>query len=393
MPTTPRNKAQEGVRTAKNRESRARELLMRPTLLKEVVADIQTAFSIHGEDLLIEMLYLAMSSRGLSDPISIIVQGPSGSGKTYLIDSVCRFLPPKDLWTATHMRAKALYYDPTGVKHKVINGKERTRLTGAEVQESTSAIRQLISDKEIVNRSVSSDREGVAQRVEGPVCYLESTTLDDDDIFDEDLSRCLLMRTTSDPEHRRGVIQTIGSRFDPKRPAAADQKEIISMHQLIQRKLLKPRKVVIPFHVELAESFPVSGDNMTRLFERLLFTVAAITHLHQHQRKNDNGAVVSTLDDYRKAKPIIDRCMSDATSRSLKGAQRSVYNAVREAGEVKRSDVVKAVAPPGKFRKGHQATAAKQAINALIEQCALVEISKGRGSRSGILRCYELPNL
>ena len=136
----------------------------------------------------------------------------------------------------------------------------------------------------------------------------------------------------------------------------------------------------MPEHPELLRPSIVINDPATKKARLLIQKYPRSQHLNKY-----------VTGSRWKASP--DTRMRDATSRSPKDAQRSVYSAVREAGEIKRSAVVKAVAPPGKFRKGHQATAAKQAINALIEQGAFVEISKGRGSRSGILRCYELPNL
>jgi len=373
----------------------ALELLRSPDLLSRIVKDTQDAFDIHGEIELIQILYLAISSRRLSDPISVIVQGEPGSGKTFVIDGVCQFVPPSELWAASHVSPRALYYDQEGVSHKVLNCKERSRNTGPEAQEHTSAIRQLISDKRITNRTVSAERSGEVQTVEGPICYLESTTLEESKIFDEDLSRCLLLKTTAGPEHRRGVLHAIAKRDQNGHDGRESRRdEIIAKHRLIQDDLLSTRPVIIPFHSQLADSFPVSTSATTRLFERLSFSLRASAYLHQHQRERGiNGEIVAAADDYRIVKPIVDRCLADALSRTLKGAAAKVFAGVREAGQITRAALYAKLGTGRKTVSGNSRTQFHKAVESLLSQGALIEPVKGRGSKAGVLRCYELPSL
>lgn len=366
----------------------ARDYLTRPQLLPRIVEDLQHAFSISGENELLCALYLAISSRKLDDPVSLIVRGPSGSGKSFVIDRVCELVPPDDLLVATHLSPKALYYGEQSVAHKVLNGKERSRMTGPETEERTAAIRQLLSDKRIINRTVR-EGQGVIQVVEGPVAYVESTTRGTSDIFDEDLTRCLLLETSDDPEHRRRVLTTIGGRFAPDTDLSGVREKLVAQHRVIQGHLLQAHPVRIPFHERLADGFPVTAPSAPRLFERLLFTVATSAHLHQFQRQRDTGGgLLATMDDYRVARSIVNRSLLDSLTRNLNRSERTIMEIIRRLGPISRSDLAKAASTLEIGR-----THAYERLDGLLDRGIIVEVHPARGSRPGVVAVFQLPDL
>jgi hypothetical protein len=67
------------------------------------------------------LLYIAASSRKLSDPISVIVLSESASGKSYLVDTIRKLIPAEDVLAMTSLSEQALNYLPEdGLMHKFL---------------------------------------------------------------------------------------------------------------------------------------------------------------------------------------------------------------------------------------------------------------------------------
>jgi hypothetical protein len=69
-----------------------KELADDPALLDKFVADIE-ACGLSGETGNAKILYLALTSRWLPRPVSIVVKGPSSGGKSFLVHQMLRFSP------------------------------------------------------------------------------------------------------------------------------------------------------------------------------------------------------------------------------------------------------------------------------------------------------------
>jgi hypothetical protein len=87
------------------------ELLQDPDLFNRIETDL-SALGYVGEESNKKLMYLAASSRKLSDPISIIVISQSAAGKSYLIDTVKKLIPPEDVLSMTSLSDQALNYLP-----------------------------------------------------------------------------------------------------------------------------------------------------------------------------------------------------------------------------------------------------------------------------------------
>ena len=125
-----------------------------------------------------------------------------------------------------------------------------------------------------------------------------------------------MLRTDESPEQTRRINLATARRKAAREDTREDGCviDIIATHHALQR-VLKPRRVVIPFAESLAEDFPRECVESRRSFPLLLGLIEAIALLHQFQRVDDPDT-----DDAIEARPedcaIARHLMTDAAAAS-----------------------------------------------------------------------------
>ncbi|MDP2691040.1 MAG: hypothetical protein Q8O95_01380, partial [bacterium] len=121
-------------------------------LIETILKDIALCGFI-GEDMNKLVAYLAMTSRKMENPLSILIISGSGAGKTSLQDAVLSLCPEEELIKLTSLTGKALFYKKElSLTHRVLAVEEEK---GAE--EADYAIRNLITAKELVIEATIKD--------------------------------------------------------------------------------------------------------------------------------------------------------------------------------------------------------------------------------------------
>ena len=220
-----------------------------PNLIKRILADFE-ACGLVGEEPNKLLSYLAMTSRKMDDPLSVLVLSSSGAGKTALQDTALEFCPPEDLVKLTSLSGKALFYkDKMSLKHKVLALEE-----GAGAEDASYAIRNLITAGELIIESAVKDPASgrivtMENRVEGPTSVFITTT--DPETDPETRSRFFVTSIDESREQTRAILA-----FQRKRQTLeglADQAKvdaILRRHRNFQR-LLKPLAVLNPYGNQL----------------------------------------------------------------------------------------------------------------------------------------------
>jgi hypothetical protein len=67
-----------------------------------------------------KLLYLAITSRLLNRPASVIVKGSSSGGKSFIVESVLRFFPKNAFYALTAMSERSLAYSTEPLKHRML---------------------------------------------------------------------------------------------------------------------------------------------------------------------------------------------------------------------------------------------------------------------------------
>ena len=120
------------------------------------------AMGVVNERELITLVYIAATSRILSNPINIIVKGASSGGKSYTAEHVLDLIGPDYVARLTSSSALALVYDNRPLAHRVISLFEASQLQASEKQgnaDSTLAmlLRSLMSEGKLVHQASVED--------------------------------------------------------------------------------------------------------------------------------------------------------------------------------------------------------------------------------------------
>jgi DNA primase catalytic core len=257
-----------------------------------------------GEETNRLLLYLAMTSRKMDDPLAVQILSSSGAGKSHLQDAVLSLCPDEDLIKLTSLTGQALFYKgEDSLRHKCLAIAEVAGAEGARY-----ALRNLISDRKLVIESTIKNAltgrlETQLNTVYGPTAVFETTTNPDTDA--ETKSRYVLLSVDESPEQTKAILEAQRQSHTLEgRKRRKARESVLAKHHALQR-LLEPVAVVNPFEPLL--SYGDGGDGAGRLALRrdhpkYLNLILAVTFLHQMQRprKHDpelGDYIETTLDD------------------------------------------------------------------------------------------------
>ena len=277
----------EGMRMAKN---------------PDIVGELQRDFGklgIIGEETNRLLLYLAMTSRKMDDPLAVLILSSSGAGKSHLQDAVLSLCPDEDLIKLTSLTGQALFYKgEDSLRHKCLAIAE---VAGAE--DASYALRNLISEKKLtkettVTSGLTGRLETQANTVYGPTAVFGTTTQPDTDA--ETKSRYVLLSVDESPEQTKAILeaQRHGHTLEGRKRRKA-RETVLAKHHAFQR-LLESVAVVNPLEPLLSY-----GDDrlaFRRDHPKYLNLILAVTFLHQKQRPRKHDPelgeyIETTLDD------------------------------------------------------------------------------------------------
>lgn len=262
--------------TEKEKEA-AKEHLQQENLLEQSSKDLQNT-GIQGEEENAMILLLAMTSRKMRDPLSVICLAKSGVGKSYLMEKVAQCIPPEEAKEHTQFSGNSFYY----FKREEIKGTVFLieDLDGA--QAVMFPIRELQTKKRISKTVTIKDKNGqmrtITLIVEGPVSVIGCTTREK--IYEDNANRAILIYLDGSKEQDERIMN-----YQKNLRA-----NLIDTHteKLLQDKLqnmqrvLEPVKVVNPYAPII--DIPKEDFKPRRTLPLLLGFIEAITFYHQYQR-------------------------------------------------------------------------------------------------------------
>lgn len=296
-------------------------------LLERTMEDLQGT-GIIGEEINSMILYLAMSSRKCSDPLSVISLAKSGVGKSYLQEKVSECIPEGELLENTQFTENSFYY----FKRAEIRGKVFLieDLDGA--QGVLYPIRELQSKKRISKTVTAKDKTGQLRTmtlvVEGPVSVIGCTTRER--IYEDNANRSILIYLDGSKEQDKRIM-------DYQRALKAgkiDRTQEIEKRRVLKntQRLLEPITIKNPY-AELLE-LPESVFKPRRTMSLFLSFVEAITFYHQKQRAlvvdKPTGEIFieTTPEDIKWAFKLLKETLF-RKSDELSGACRQFYEGLK----------------------------------------------------------------
>ncbi len=317
--------------------ARALAFLGSPDLFGEILADLQT-LGVAGEETNKLLCYLAVVSRKLDDPLSLLIQSRSASGKSTLQHAVLALAPDEDKVLYTRLTSQTLFYrDRLSLAHKVLALEEAEGLG-----EAAYSLRALQSAKQItISTTIKDPLTGklTAEHctVQGPVAVLLTTTAPSLD--EETTSRFLTLTIDESREMTETILATQRHRDTlPGFLAELDRAAVIAKHHAAQR-LLEPLVVINPFAEQL--TFPAHSLRARRDHKKYLMLIKAIAFLHQKQRtvkEAERGGktfryIEVTKDDIRRANELAARVLGaslDELSAPARNLLRQIHSMVKD---------------------------------------------------------------
>ena len=252
-------------------------------LTGDIVAALKVDFravGLVGEEAAMLTGYLALVSRKLEQPLSVLFCARSGAGKSTLQDRLCDFCPPEDLVKYTRISGQVLFYkEEKALSHKLLAVDEED---GAA--QAAYALRNLLSSGSLTCSVTRTDPQTGRQmaddrRVDGPTSVF-LTSAHPEALDYETRNRFLLLTVDESREQTKRILElqrwseTLDGLVSRER-----RKAVYKRHHDAQR-LLEPLSVVIPFDV----AFPASWLILRREQKKYLSLIKSIALLHQHQR-------------------------------------------------------------------------------------------------------------
>lgn len=274
----------------------------------DLVGELQTdleKLGLVGERTNRLMLYLAMTSRKMDDPLAVQILSGSGAGKSHLQDAVLSLCPEEELIKLTSLTGQALFYKgEDSLRHKCLAIAEVAGAEGARY-----ALRNLISEKKLVIESTIKNTltgrlETQLNTVHGPTAVFETTTNPDTD--PETKSRYLLLSVDESPEQTRAILDAQRQSHTLEGIKRRRRRDGVRRRHHAFQRLLRPLVVVNPFEPLLRYGedggFGAGRLAFRRDHPKYLQLILVVTFLHQMQRAVKHDAEVgdyieTTLDD------------------------------------------------------------------------------------------------
>jgi hypothetical protein len=303
----------------------ALRMLKNPEILKELADDLRT-IGLAGEEKLATLVYVIGSSRLQSRPLAGIVIGHSSSGKSYTISRVGSLFPATEVVNDHSASPLSFLYAHEGsLKHRFVIAGERPRKQGADEKDAHRARRELLSDGR-VSRQVN----GKTLCQEGPIAFIESTSAQEDEVFEDDRNRCLILKPDTSPEQTKRILNEVAHR---KAIVESPEKEkrILQKHWVAQL-MLRRCVVTIPYAEQLPRYFDPHRLQNRRRFPDVLSLIEAVALLRQYQsleEPQDGATLKATRLDYEIARDLLvgDHIVIDFTK---PGPERAMCRRVRE---------------------------------------------------------------
>ena len=370
-----------------SRFQRAREIcedLARKSRILDVFADALRSSGVAGESRVAKLLYLALTSRLLQRPVSVAVKGPSSGGKSYLTENVLRFFPEAAYHALTAMSERTLAYSEEPIKHRFLVFFEAD---GMASDFATYLMRSLLSEGRVRYETVESTKDGLRPRLierEGPTGLIVTTTAVK--LHPENEPRLLSLTVADTREQTRQVLAAIAR----ENPRSTD----IGPWHALQEWLASPqaeRRVTIPYAATLAELVPPVAVRLRRDFGAVLALIRAHTILHQATRKRDEqGRLVSTLDDYEAVRELVEDLVSEGIDATISKTIKETVTVVSRLHEDADGEPVSLTAVATEL--GLDKSAASRRVRRATEQGHLRNLEDRRGKPARLVPGDPLPN-
>src|SRR5215213_6053393 len=302
------------------------ELAKAPNILERFAAELAQS-GVAGEARIAKLLYLAVTSRLLTRPVSIVLKGPSSGGKSHVVERVLYFIPQGAYYALTAMSERTLAYSEEPIKHRFLVIYEAAGMSG---EFSTYLMRSLLSEGRVRYETVEKTSEGIKPRLierEGPTGLIVTTTAVK--LHPENETRLLSLTVTDTQEQTRAVMAALAEEAGEATP------DLATWHAFQVWLEGAEHRVSIPYAKILADLIPPVAVRLRRDFGALLNLIRAHALLHQASRVRDaEGRIIATIEeDYAAVRELVADLVSEGLEVTVPKTVRETVEAVKRLRE------------------------------------------------------------
>jgi hypothetical protein len=302
------------------------EALAHETRILDHVARDVRRLGLVGEDRLVKLVYLTVTSRLFDRIVSLAVKGPSSVGKSYLIQLILRFFREEaDYYAHTGMSDRALVFGEEDLRHRTLVIYEAT---GLEEGFHAYIVRSLLSEGRLSYPITEKGADGKHRTRtvvrEGPTGLIVTTTAVK--LHEENETRLISLIADDSAEQTKSIIRSQGEEAAAGDPEAVD---LEPWHALQVWLAETDARVVIPYAIVLAEMVPPAAVRLRRDFAAVLGLIKAHALLHRASRHlAKGGQVVATLEDYDVVRELVADLVAEGVEATASEATRATVAAV-----------------------------------------------------------------
>jgi hypothetical protein len=299
-----------------------------------------------------QLVFLSTLTRMNDIPVSLLIKGTSGSGKSHALKCALRYVP-ETIYKLVHgVSEKALLHMTQDMRNRFLVCQEAAGFS----KEGFKFLRQVMTEGEAKYLTVNQTKDGHEGKelsgIKGPMGVIMTTT--SNRLHNEDENRFLSLYVDQSPEQIKRTLMAL----ENGGPSSPTNEELQPWHKLHNEVCAGSQKVKIPFRDQLLESMPTTHTRVLRDAPKMLSLLKAHALLHRATRKDEDGVVVATVEDYETVynlikaplsyglqtavAPHISDCVSAAINLHNVGVRPVTLTAVsekmgREPGAVSRS--------------------------------------------------------
>lgn len=315
-----------------------------------------------------KILLLAIISRVIDRPVSVVVKGARSGGKNTLVEAVLKFFERDAYYELTAMSEKAIAYFSQPLKNRTLVVTEAAGIKkGGDL-----FLRSLLSEGRISYETVSGGKTRKVE-LEGPTGLILTTT--EVKLYEDDETRLISIDISETAPHTRKVLMAIGHAFahPEKRRHRRPPDAWLALLKWIA---IKPPRVKIPFAESISSLMSDADTRLYRDINALLGLVCAHALLHRGRRKTDRlGHLLATIDDYKAVRGLLHDIIARGIEAAVSPSVRRVVNAVEQlsngATGVSGRDLV--------VHLGINKAGISRHVKAAIGLCYLRNLEEGKG--------------
>lgn len=342
-------------------------------VLGEFVKQIRE-LGVVGDEKNTKTIYLAITSRFLENPVSILIAGVTCGGKSFPLKMTIKFFSEEAYILRTSFSPHTLVFSEENFSHRTLIILELHDLG----EKGNYFLRTFLSEGHIRHETIRGTK-GIVYEREGPTNFIATTT--HVKLHPENETRLITLGVDDSPEQTKRILQSIANPPSEN----IDLSKWIAFQKWLAS---EPKNVLIPYADKLSDRVPPYACRLRRDFPQVLALIKTHALLHQlHRERDEKGNIIANLDDYRRITELTSGVIAQGIGTVIKPTIRETVEAVKYLKQEGHRVTVKLVAE----KINIDPSSASRRINEAIAAGFLINLQSKQNQQANLILGEEMP--